>query len=52
MPFNKMARDYKSIDLDCRKQEGDSKKANLGHCMACSTINKMEMILKTLRDCV
>jgi hypothetical protein len=30
MSFNQMARDYKSIDLDCRKQEGNSKKSELG----------------------
>jgi hypothetical protein len=44
--------DYKSIDLDYKKQEGDREKANLGHCMACSTTNKMGIVLKTLGDCV
>jgi hypothetical protein len=32
--FTQMLIDYKSIDLDYKKQEGDRKKGDLGHCMA------------------
>jgi hypothetical protein len=42
--------DYISIDLDYRSLQKDYKKAVKSHRMACSTINKMWMDLKTLRD--
>jgi len=50
--FNQMARDYKSMDLDYKRHWGDYKKATLVHRMVCSTINKIGIVLKTLRDCV
>jgi hypothetical protein len=42
--------DYISIDLDYRSLQKDYKKAVKGQRMACSTINKMWMDLKTPRD--
>ena len=47
-----MAMDYKSRDLDYKLQEKGYKNAVLDHRLACSTINKMGIVLETLMDCV
>jgi hypothetical protein len=47
------ARDYKSKDLDCQKtkQQGElQKKRSWDHKVTYSTINKMGIVLKPLRD--
>ena len=48
--FGQMAIDYKYRDLDYKIQEKDYKNADLDHRMACSTINKMGVVIKTLVD--
>jgi hypothetical protein len=48
--FDNRPRDYKTVDLDYKIPEKDYKKAVWGHGKACRTINKMRVMLKTLRD--
>jgi len=52
-PLTKLrwARDYKSKDLDCQKNcRGTAKKRSWDHKVTYSTINKMGIVLKPLRD--